>query len=129
MLAVTPRRHVNVSHSPLLVRYCCTISTRLPVYQNALFGRGVIALSAEGRGRFGRFPEVTADDLFLDSLFTVDEKREIGSAAVQIDAPRRTRDFMRRLVRVRRGTASLRAAPSVNPRQRRRPPGSHVLAV
>ena len=31
-------------------------------------------LSAAGRARFGTFPEVVADDLFLDSLFTADER-------------------------------------------------------
>jgi glycosyltransferase involved in cell wall biosynthesis len=116
VLAVTARREYDVSRSPMLVRSCCTISSRLPVYRNALFGRGVIALSAEGRDRFAQFPQVIADDLFLDSLFTAEEKREIGSVTVQLEAPRRTRDLLRRLVRVRRGTASMRAAPAAEAR-------------
>ena len=66
-------------------------------------------LSAGGRGRFGRFPDVIADDLFLDSLFTAGEKREVDSVSVRIAAPRRTRDLLRRLTRVRRGNAGMRA--------------------
>ena len=82
----------------------------MPVFRDALFGRGVVALSAEGRGRFGRFPDVVADDLFLDSLFTAAEKREVGSVSARVAAPRRVRDLLRSLVRMRRGNASMRAA-------------------
>lgn len=110
VLAVTLRREVDVSCSPLLVRSYFAINCRLPVFREALFGRGVIALSAEGRGRFGRFPDVIADDLFLDCPFTAAEKREVSSVTAQISAPQRTRDLLRRLARVRRGNASMRAA-------------------
>jgi glycosyltransferase involved in cell wall biosynthesis len=110
VLAVTARREVDVSRSSLLVRWYYAINSRLPVFQDALFGRGVIALSAEGRGRFDRFPDVVADDLFLDSLFTAAEKREVGSVSTRVAAPRRVRDLLRCSVRVRRGNASMRAA-------------------
>lgn len=109
ILAVTARREIDVSRSPALVRSYYAINSRLPVFRNSLFGRGVIVLSARGRSRFGRFPDVIADDLFLDSLFTVGEKREIESVTTRIAAPRRTRDLLRRLTRVRRGNAGMRA--------------------
>jgi hypothetical protein len=108
VLAVTPRRELDLSRSPLPVRAYYAINSRLPVFAGALFGRGVIALSAEGRARFDRFPDVVADDLFLDSLFTAVEKRQVESVSSRIAAPRRTADLVRRLVRVRRGNASLR---------------------
>jgi glycosyltransferase involved in cell wall biosynthesis len=117
VLAAAPRRELDVSRSPLLVRAYYVINSRLPVFQNALFGRGVVALSAAGRSRFDRFPDVVADDLFLDSLFTTAEKREVGSVSARIAAPRRTRDLLRRLVRVRRGNASMRAARRTAPAQ------------
>jgi glycosyltransferase involved in cell wall biosynthesis len=110
VLAAAPRREVDVSHSPWLVREYFAINSRLPVFNNALFGRGVVALSAEGRGRFGRFPDVVADDLFLDSLFTGAEKNQVESVSAVVTAPQRTRDLLRRLARVRRGNASMRAA-------------------
>jgi len=114
-LAVVPRRELDVARSPLLVRAYFAINSRLPAFQNTLFGRGVIALSAEGRARFGRFPDAIADDLFLDSLFIATEKREVGSVSARIAAPERTRDLVRRLVRVRRGNASMRAALAADP--------------
>lgn len=108
-MAVTARREIDVSRSPALVRSYYAINSRLPVFRNSLFGRGVIVLSAQGRGRFGRFPDVIADDLFLDSLFTAEEKREVDSVTTRVAAPRRTRDLLRRLTRVRRGNAGMRA--------------------
>jgi glycosyltransferase involved in cell wall biosynthesis len=111
VLAAAPRREVDVSRSPLFVRAYFAINSRLPVFQNALFGRGVVALSAEGRARFGRFPDVVADDLFLDSLFTPAEKRQVDAVSARVKAPRRTPDLLRRLTRVRRGNASMRTSP------------------
>lgn len=110
VMAVTARREIDVSQSPLLVRAYYAINSRLPVFRSALFGRGVIVLSAEGRARFARFPDVIADDLYLDSLFTTAEKQEVTSVSARVAAPRRTRDLVRRLIRVRRGNNSMRAA-------------------
>ena len=129
VLAVTARREVDVSRSPLLVRCYEAINTRLPAFQNALIGRGVIALSAEGRDRFDQFPEVINDDLFLDSLFTTTEKREVSSVSTRIAAPRRTRDLLRRIVRVRRGNASMRAALTAQGAARRTAPMSWLRDV
>lgn len=109
-LAAAPRRILETRGSPLLVRAYCAINERLPVFRGALFGRGMVALSAEGRARFDRFPDVIADDLFLDALFSRSEKREAPDVSVVVRAPRTTRALLDRLVRVRRGNAQLRAA-------------------
>jgi glycosyltransferase involved in cell wall biosynthesis len=109
VLAATARREVDLSRSPVLVRAYYAINSRLPVFGDALFGRGVIALSAEGRGRFDTFPDVIADDLFVDSLFEPSEKRQVDSVSTRVAAPRTTRDLLRRLARVRRGNASIRS--------------------
>jgi glycosyltransferase involved in cell wall biosynthesis len=110
VLAAAPRREVDVSRSPALVRSYYAISSRLPAFQGTLFGRGTVAISAAGRARFDRFPEVVADDLFLDSLFTAEQKVQVDAVSARVAAPRTTRDLLRRLVRVRRGNESLRAA-------------------
>jgi hypothetical protein len=112
VLAAAPRREVDVSRSPALVRGYYAISARLPAFEGALFGRGTVALSATGRARFGRFPDVLADDLFLDSLFTPEQKLQVDAVTARVAAPRSTRDLVRRLVRVRRGNARLRLAVS-----------------
>ena len=115
VLAAAPLRHVVTTGSSPLVRAYMAVSSRLPAYRNSLFGRGMIALSEQGRARFDRFPGVVADDLFLDSLYSPTEKRPIESVDVGIVAPATTRALLRRLVRVRRGNADLRstaAAPT-----------------
>ncbi|MGW0023009.1 glycosyltransferase [Rhodococcus sp. NPDC003383] len=109
-LAVVPRRDLELTGRSFLVRQFFAINSRLPVFHEGLFGRGLIALSAEGRRRFDRFPDMVADDLFLDSQFTPQEKREVDGVSTVVEVPLHTRDLVRRLVRVRRGNASLRAA-------------------
>jgi hypothetical protein len=101
---------IDLAGSPLVVRAYFAINNRLPVFNEALFGRGMIALSERGRSRFGTFPNMVADDLFLDSLFSSAEKRQVEEFATVVAAPRRTRDLVRRLVRVRRGNAAMREA-------------------
>ncbi|MEU4563796.1 glycosyltransferase [Actinoplanes sp. NPDC023936] len=108
--AVVPRRALDVSGRPLPVRGYFAINSRLPAYRNALFGRGAIMLSERGRARFGEFPGMVADDLFLDSLFTTGEKREVPAAVSTVATPRRTADLVRRLTRVRAGNAAMRSA-------------------
>lgn len=109
-LAAVPRRILDTRGSPLLVKAYCAISERLPVFRDGLFGRGLIALSAEGRARFDRFPDMIADDLFLDAQFDPDEKREASDVSVVVRAPRTTKALLHRLIRVRRGNAQLRDA-------------------
>jgi glycosyltransferase involved in cell wall biosynthesis len=109
-LAATVGRRLDLRGRPLPVRAYFAVHGRLPVFRDGLFGRGVVALSEAGRARFGRFPELVADDLFLDSLFSPAEKRQVTSYSARVATPRRTADLVRRLVRVRGGNAAMRAA-------------------
>jgi glycosyltransferase involved in cell wall biosynthesis len=108
-LVAFPARRLDVTHRPLLVRAYYAIQRHLPVFDQGLFGRGMIAVSEQGRWRFCQFPEVVADDLFLDSLFDRTERVCVAEVETCVATPRRTRDLVRRLVRVRRGNAALRA--------------------
>ncbi|GAB7043512.1 MULTISPECIES: glycosyltransferase family 2 protein [Catenuloplanes] len=109
-LVAVPRREPDLTGRPLAVRAYYAIHNRLPAVRTGLFGRGVIALSATGRSRFGEFPAVMADDLFLDSLFGADERVVVDEAAAEVATPRRTADLLARLRRVRSGNTALRAA-------------------
>jgi glycosyltransferase involved in cell wall biosynthesis len=109
-LAAVPRRRVNTAGRAWPVRAYFAVNTRLPAFEEGLFGRGMIALSAEGRSRFAEFPEMVADDLFLDAQFSKAEKAVTSDAEIVVDAPFATGDLLRRLVRVRRGNAQMRAA-------------------
>jgi len=105
-----PDRRLVVTGRPLAVRCYYAIQSRLPAARTGLYGRGMIAVSERGRARFERFPDVVADDLFLDSLFTAEERVVVGSVWTTVETPRRTRDLVGRLTRVRRGNAALRAS-------------------
>ncbi|MEV6813235.1 glycosyltransferase family 2 protein [Micromonospora sp. NPDC051296] len=107
-LAAVPARRMELTGRSPAVRAYYAIHSRLPAVVDGLYGRGAIALSRSGRARFGRFPDETADDLFLDSLFVERERLVVTSAAVRVAAPMRAGDLIRRLVRVRAGNADLR---------------------
>ncbi len=111
-LAVVPRRILDVTRRPLPVRAYYAINAHLPAYRNALFGRGAIMLSEKGRARFTEFPSMTADDLFLDSLFADGERVEVPEVTSRVATPRKTVDLVRRLTRVRAGNAALRRESS-----------------
>ena len=108
--AATARRELDLTGRPLPVRAYFSVHRHLPALRTGLFGRGVIVLSEAGRARFDRFPDMVADDLFVDSLFTADEKRQVETVPSVVATPRRTGDLIRRLIRVRAGNAAMRAA-------------------
>jgi len=105
-----PRRELVLAGRPWPVRAYYAVNAALPAHERGLFGRGAIAVSGEGRGRFDAFPDMVADDLFLDSVFSDSEKRQVDAATSVVETPLRTRDLYRRLVRVRSGNRAMRRA-------------------
>jgi glycosyltransferase involved in cell wall biosynthesis len=100
--AAVPRPLIDASASSWPVRAYYAVNSRLPVFRRRLFGRGVIAMSAAARARFAAFPEITADDMFLDAIVAADEKIELD-VPVRVTAPRRTGELVRRIARARNG--------------------------
>ena len=101
-----------------VVRSYFRARTRIPVLMSALWGAGVYALSREGRARFGDFPDVVADDLFVDELFTRDQVVITDGAPVRVDPPRAAAPLLGVLRRTYRGKAEQQ--PSLSPRLRSR---------
>ena len=113
--AAVPRPHLVYGDSSWPVRAYYTISERLPVFRNRLFGRGVIALSEMPAAGSSRFPDITADDMFLDAI--VGRGREDGDRRGRSRrVPRRTNQLVRRLARARAGNVEfwrfVRSAPA-----------------
>ncbi|GLY05271.1 MULTISPECIES: glycosyltransferase [Actinoplanes] len=102
--AAVPRPAVDTSGSTWPVRAFYAINSRLPVFRGRLFGRGVIAVSTRARSRFAGFPDLTADDMFLDAVVAPGEKAEIG-VPVRVVAPRTLDELVRRVARARDGNA------------------------
>lgn len=108
-LVAVPRRRVALAGRPWPVRAYYAIGQRLPASREGLFGRGLIAMSEDGRAKFETFPAMLADDLFLDSLFAPHERTAVPDVEVVVEAPYSTRSHIRRLERVRRGNTEMRA--------------------
>jgi hypothetical protein len=79
----------------------------------SLWGAGVYGLSAVGRARFGPYPDLTAEDLFVDQRFQRSEIEIVSCEPVQVTVPRRTVDLLRILRRAYQGNAENRGMSSV----------------
>jgi glycosyltransferase involved in cell wall biosynthesis len=106
-LAGSPAPRIETAGLSLLVRAYYSIWQEMPYGRGALAG-GVYVLSEAGRRRFGRFPTVIADDLFVRRLFQPAETVRVESATYLVRPPRTLRDLVRVQARARVGNAELR---------------------
>lgn len=82
----------------------------VPYVTQGLVGLGVYGVSAAGRERFGAFPPLAADDLFIQHLFDPGERIAVdGEFEVQV--PRDLGNLVKVRTRVARGNAELAASP------------------
>ena len=81
----------------------------LPYVQEGMVAAGVYAVSREGRSRFGRFPDVIADDGYFRLLFAPHERVEVVSAISTVSAPGRIADLVKIKTRSRLGLFQLQA--------------------
>lgn len=106
--AVIASPHINfdMTGADLVVRQFYRMFVVLPYVRDGLVGLGVYGISAAGRARFEQFPELTADDLFVQRLFRADERRNTpGVFTVQV--PRTAKALLKVRTRVARGNAEL----------------------
>ncbi|MEV6768629.1 glycosyltransferase family 2 protein [Nocardia sp. NPDC051030] len=74
VLAARPAFRYDSDNASTIVRSYYRARRKMAAHQNALWWAGVFGLSAEGHKRFGEFPEVTGDDMFVDTQFRDTEK-------------------------------------------------------
>ena len=120
-LAARPPISYDTNRSAILVRSYYRARVRVPAVMGSVWGAGVYGLSEVGRARFGPYPDITADDLYVDQCFKRSEIEIVGSAPVQVTAPRRTTDLLRILRRNYQGKAENSGLPSV--------PGSTTMST
>jgi glycosyltransferase involved in cell wall biosynthesis len=100
--------YLNVPRSATgLVRSYYRARARMTSVQGSLWGAGVYGLSIEGRGRFAAFPDVIADDLFVDQLFRRDEIEVVDADPVVVHTPRDVPNLINVLRRAQRGKGEL----------------------
>jgi glycosyltransferase involved in cell wall biosynthesis len=116
-IAARPPVRYDSSRSSVAVRSYYRARSRIPALLESLWGAGVYGLSEAGRGRFGDFPDVVGDDLWVDRHFAPHEIEIVDCAPVVVSVPRRARDLVRVLRRAYRGKAQ---TASVDPHDRAR---------
>lgn len=117
-LAARPPIRYDTRRSALPVRSYYRARVRAPAVMGSLWGAGIYGLSEAGRARFGPYPDVTAEDLFVDQQFQRSEIEIVNCAPVLVNAPRRTSDLLRILRRTYQGNAenrSFSSAPQTSP--------------
>lgn len=114
--AVAPRVHTLFpANSSWTVRKYYEFWMALPYVKEGMVAAGVYALSDKGRARFGIFPDIIADDGFVRSHFSRDERLEVATAVSQVTAPSNVRDLIRIKTRSRLGEIELRQRfPNLN---------------
>jgi Glycosyl transferase family 2 len=106
-LAVRPPISYESDRASLPVRRYYQARARLPAVMSSLWGAGVYGLSEAGRSRFGEYPEIVAEDLYVDQLFSEHEIEIVSCAPAVVKAPRRTADLVRIMRRSYRGKVEL----------------------
>jgi glycosyltransferase involved in cell wall biosynthesis len=101
--AARPPLRYDTSRSSALVRSYFRARSRMPAVLGCLWGAGVYGLSSAGRARFDTFPDLGADDLWLDRQFDPAEIDIVDCIPVTVTAPRRSRDLLHTLRRTYRG--------------------------
>lgn len=111
VLAARPPVRYEMRGASAPVRRYYRARSRVPAVLGSLWGAGVYGLSAIGRSRFRDFPDVVADDLWVNRLFSDEEVEIVDSVPVVVQVPRRSRDLVRVLVRTYRGKREKTTAP------------------
>ncbi len=106
-LAAAPRLALDLSDCPWTVRAYYAIWMQLGYVRRGLIGSGVYGLSAAGRARFGAFPDVIADDLYVRNLFSDDERCSVEDVEFRMRPARSLADLVKRKTRVFVGNAQL----------------------
>ena len=104
-VAARPPIRYDSSGSSAPVRSYYRTRSQVPAVLGSLWGAGVYGLSAAGRQRFAAFPDLVADDLWVDRHFDRSEVEIVDCAPVVVRVPRRSRDLVRILRRTYVGKA------------------------
>lgn len=108
VLAVAPRFRMDLTGCSWAVRAFYAVNDRLPSSREGIGGSGVYGLSEAGRQRFGRFPDITADDAFVRIHFASSERDTLEGCFSTVFAARGLRDLIRIKTRSHLGSAELR---------------------
>lgn len=107
VMAARPPAEYAVDGASRLVRSYYRARLRIPRYKLAMWGAGVYGLNAEGHARFGTFPRITGDDLFVDTRFGADEKEVVPTDPAVVKTPTGLKSLLAIKRRSHRGAIEL----------------------
>ena len=107
VIAVAPMPYFELSGCSWPVRAFYEIRGRLPSFSEAIGGSGVYALSEVGRGRFGAFPDLVADDTYVRIQFKPEERKMLNSVRSIVYAPHTVQNLIAIEARADFGTFEL----------------------
>lgn len=107
-LAARPPYLYATGKADPLVRAYYRARDRLPGVSGRLWGAGVYAVNRDGHQRISPFPDIIADDLFVDSQFDAHEIAILMCDPVTVQVPRSWRSLLSTLRRINRGNTELR---------------------
>jgi len=107
--AVAPALHLDDGSSSLLVRSYHRYWGSLPSVRHSLAGRGCFGVTATGRDRWDEFPDVVADDQFVNQQFAADEVAIVAEVSSIVTIPATLGALVRRKRRSHRGNLELAA--------------------
>ncbi|MBB2985731.1 hypothetical protein FHW15_000875 [Terracoccus luteus] len=99
-LAARPPLRYDTEGADVWVRAYYRARSRTPALTSSLWGAGFYGVGEAGRARWGEFPDVGADDLFVDSLFSPAEVTIVDTDPVVVRTPRGVGALLRVLQRV-----------------------------
>ena len=114
--AARPPYRWDTTGASFLVRRYYGARSRLLRGSTALWGAGAYAVSEAGHSRFGHFPPVTADDVFVDLTFAPAEKCVVDTEPIVVMTPRTNGSLLAVLHRQVRGATeqnSVTGGPSM----------------
>jgi glycosyltransferase involved in cell wall biosynthesis len=107
VLAAAPTPRIELDGCSWAVRAFYAVRAHLPSTQEGIGGSGVYALSEQGRRRFGEFPDLIADDVYVRVQFGPRERETLRDAHSIVFPPRRIRDLIAVTVRAHYGNFEL----------------------
>lgn len=112
-LVAAPTFRVDTRASNWLVRQHYRIWELSEYRTTGHIGSGVYAVSAAGRARWTEFPDVIADDRFVQQRFALDERRTLSDHSFSVRAPRTFAAQLRRTIRIDAGNRQLSTSMQV----------------
>ena len=106
-LAARPAFVYDTTGASAPVRAYYRARERMPAISRSLWGAGAYALGEAGHAHLGRFPDLLADDLYVDRLFSPRQKVIVATEPVRVRTPRSVSGLLAVLTRQSRGNTAI----------------------